>query len=167
MKLYMKTLLLLITISVLLSGCSNDEPDDLFSVENLYGEYTLSVLVQSVMEDAGGPDDPFIPVERTLVYSFPYVTGKLSLTPETISFDVNTTVPGGATTGLIVINFEAPIVIEPDDEYPGEFSTLTTWDNELGSGVIGRNITWDGSILRMGHTQPGDAAEYTLFWYKE
>lgn len=164
----MKTTLILSIISALLIACSTDDLDDPMSVEQLYGEYTLSILVQSFIEDAGGPDDRFIPVERTNVYSFPYVTGKLSLTAETMSYDVNTTLPGGATTDLIVINFEASIVIVPNPpENPGEFSMHATYDTELGSGAFSRGITWDGNLLKMDHSQTGDAAQYTLYWHKQ
>ena len=156
----MQTLLLLTTISVLLIGCSTEEPDDLFSVDALQGEYKLSVLVESKTEDVGGPDERFIPVEETRVLSYPYVTGAMSINAETMSFHVNTTLPGGVATDLIVI------VPSPRGN-PGEFQMYATYDTELGTGAFSRSITWDGSILGMGYTRAGDAAQYTLFWHKE
>lgn len=164
MKIY---LLLLFT---LLACADSDpmDPIDLFSVDELQGEYTLSVLVTSIIEDVGGPDERFIPVEQTQVLSFPFVTGYMSITADTMSFHVNTTLPGGVATDLIVIDFEASIVIVPPPRgNPGEFKMHATYHTEWGRGAFSRTITRDGSILGMGYSQAGHPAQYTLYWHKQ
>ena len=55
----MKASLLLFATLVSLISCSTEEVDDLPFAEQLAGNYTLSVLVESVTEDVGGPDDTF------------------------------------------------------------------------------------------------------------
>ncbi len=158
----MKTAILLIVTSALLIACSTDEPDDLYLVEHLYGEYTLSVLVATTMEDADPSDEGFIVVARTKVFSYPYVTGTLSLNEGFMSYHANVEVSD------ISIDFEANISIVPRfGRNPGEFHMHATYETELGEGAFARGITWDGSILNMYHTQAGDPAQYRLYWHKE
>ena len=164
----MKTILLLLTLSVMLMSCSTEEPDPLFAAEELHGEYTLSVLVKSTTEDVGNPDERFIPVRQTEVLSYPYVAGRMSIDTERMSYHVNSTRASGEATDDIVLEFLGGIVITPPHpEKPYEFALYANYETELGTGASLSSIVWDGSLLKIGHSDSRTGAQYTLFWLKD
>ena len=94
----MKNSLLVLAMFGLLISCSTDEADDLYLAQQLEGSYSLTVLVKnwtelvkSWTENVGRPEERFIPVEHTMVLSYPYVSGEMTLeSGELFTFIINT-----------------------------------------------------------------------------
>ena len=94
----MKNSLLVLAMFGLLISCSTDEADDLYLAKQLEGSYSLTVLVKSWTElvkswteDVGRSEERFIPVEHTMVLSYPYVSGEMTLESGQLSaFIINT-----------------------------------------------------------------------------
>ena len=162
----MKTLLSLITIAVLLIGCSTEEVDDLSSVDELHGDYTLAVLVERKVTPLDNPDD-----HEPRVFSYPYSTGIMSLKipngTGTMSFHIDLTIPG---EDPMVIDFEADVTITPYDHKPGKFTIDASYTLRHAVGRFRRHITWDGNILAMDHSATEQHSEtgiyYELYWLK-
>ena len=154
-----------IVCSIILFACGEtEEPNPLFSVEALQGEYTIAVLVESKWDDAG---ERF--VRRTKVWAYPYVTGTLSINSGTMSYHVKTIDFSGEATNEVALDREASVVITPmQSGSPGKFKILSKYKNKYGLGATGSEIiVWNGSILEMGRFISSTGARYRLFWLKD
>ena len=152
----------LIVCSITLFACGDiEEPDPLFSVEALQGDYTIAVLTRWDLGEG-----------RTKVWSYPYLDGSLSisLNSGTMSYHVKTLDIFGGLSNEVDLNRKASdVVIKPDLDFdiPGTFLMRRKYISEEGFKATSSSVVliWNGSMLEFRHYRPG--VVYTLFWLKD
>ncbi len=125
----MKNSLLVLAMFGLMIGCSTDEADDLYLAQQLDGSYSLTVLAKSWTEDVGRPEERFIPVEHTMVFSYLYVSGEMTLElGELSAFILNTWLDE------VVLDLEASYEIMQQWQWGSHVPPLEF--NEANAGIM-------------------------------
>ena len=176
----MKNSLLVLAMFGLMISCSTDEADDLYLAKQLEGSYSLTVLVKSWTElvkswteDVGRPEERFIPVEHTMVRSYPYVSGEMTLESGQLSAFIINTWPDE-----VILDLEAFYGIMQEWQRgahipPLEFDEANacrmdiTYSTESAQHFAALSVFWDGDTLKMPYTHAGTGIHYIFYWLKE